>query len=247
MESSNATHPRTQPPVPLKARRIGQLPTGPAGRSESGYRPYRGAIKRAVDLPVALILIVLALPILLITALAVKLDSRGPAFFRQRRLGRTLEPFTVLKFRTMTADSSPELHKRYIAELASSRENGDGAVDGNGLRKLTADPRVTRVGRFLRRTSLDELPQLFNVVSGSMSLIGPRPALDYELEHYRQPHFRRFEVRPGITGLWQVSGRNRLGFQEMLDLDVQYSEDATLATDIRILARTPIAAFRHAA
>jgi lipopolysaccharide/colanic/teichoic acid biosynthesis glycosyltransferase len=200
-----------------------------------------------VDLPVALILIVLMLPILLIIALAVKLDSRGPAFFKQRRLGRNLEPFTVLKFRTMTADSSPELHKRYIAELASSRQNGNGAVDGGGLRKLTSDPRVTRVGSFLRRTSLDELPQLFNVVGGTMSLIGPRPALEYELEHYNQSHFRRFEVRPGITGLWQVSGRNRLDFEEMLDLDVQYSEDATLATDIRILARTPMAAFRHAA
>jgi lipopolysaccharide/colanic/teichoic acid biosynthesis glycosyltransferase len=199
-------------------------------------------IKRTVDLSAGLVLTVLLLPIMLLITLAVKLDSRGPVLFRQRRLGLDMEPFIVLKFRTMVADSSPELHKRYIAELANNR----GSANGD-LRKLTADPRVTAVGRFLRRTSLDELPQLFNVLGGSMSLIGPRPALEYELEHYRQSHYRRFEIRPGITGLWQVSGRNRLGFHEMLDLDVKYSEDATLATDIGILARTPMAAVRHAA
>jgi lipopolysaccharide/colanic/teichoic acid biosynthesis glycosyltransferase len=207
-------------------------------------------IKRIVDLSLGLVLIVLILPVMLLIALAVKLDSRGPVLFRQRRLGLDREPFIVLKFRTMAADSSPELHKRYIAELASSHRNGDMAGNGNGngdIKKLTADPRVTTVGRFLRRTSLDELPQLFNTVGGSMSLIGPRPALEYELEHYQQRHYKRFQVRPGITGLWQVSGRNRLDFHEMLDLDVEYSEDPTLATDIRILARTPIAAIRHAA
>jgi lipopolysaccharide/colanic/teichoic acid biosynthesis glycosyltransferase len=211
-----------------------------------------------VDLSLGLLLIALLLPVMLLIALAVKLDSRGPVLFRQRRLGLDMEPFVVLKFRTMAADSSPELHRRYIAELANSQSNGNGAVNGNtavngngssngDLKKLTADPRVTRVGGFLRRTSLDELPQLFNVIGGSMSLIGPRPSLEYELEHYRPSHYRRFEVRPGITGLWQVSGRNRLGFHEMLDLDVEYSENPTLATDFRILVRTPMAAIRHVA
>jgi lipopolysaccharide/colanic/teichoic acid biosynthesis glycosyltransferase len=204
------------------------------------------------------VLIVLLLPLMLVIAVAVRLDSPGPVFFRQRRLGRDMTPFTVLKFRTMIADSSPELHRRYIAELARSQAgNGAAAANGNGngsvaagngeMKKLTADPRVTTVGRFLRRTSLDELPQLFNVVAGSMSLIGPRPALEYELEHYRPTHFRRFDVRPGITGLWQVSGRNRLDFHEMLALDVRYSEEITLALDLGILVRTPMAAFRHAA
>ncbi len=225
-------------------------------RSRWGKDRWRVAIKRAVDLSVGPVLIVLLLPIMLVVALAVKLDSPGPVLFRQRRLGRAMESFTVLKFRTMAADSSPELHQRYIAELASSRPGGETVVNDNGgrkgpansdVKKLTADPRVTAVGRILRRVSLDELPQLFNVVGGSMSLIGPRPALDYELEHYRPMHYKRFDVRPGITGLWQVSGRNRLGFHEMLDLDVKYSEDATLVTDIGILLRTPMAAIRHAA
>jgi lipopolysaccharide/colanic/teichoic acid biosynthesis glycosyltransferase len=257
MESSNATHPR--PRIRATAREIEKAspghPATPIGKH--GKSHYGAAIKRIVDLLAGLVLILLLLPILLLIALAVKLDSRGPVLFKQRRLGLDMEPFVVLKFRTMMADSSPELHQRYIEKLVNSQANDNGAVvngngagqhNGNGdLKKLTTDPRVTRVGRFLRRTSLDELPQLFNVVGGSMSLIGPRPALEYELEHYRQSHYRRFEVRPGITGLWQVSGRNRLGFHEMLDLDVEYSEDPTLATDIRILVRTPIAALRHAA
>ena len=247
MEQSTATHPRAEPSVRLRTRQIpiAARPANQVRKRERGR--YRGAIKRALDLSAALVLIALLLPLMLLVGLAVKLDSRGPVFFRQRRLGRGMEQFTVLKFRTMEADASPELHKRYIAQLANSQRNGDGAVNGNGLRKLTADPRVTTVGRFLRRTSLDELPQLFNVVGGSMSLIGPRPALEYELEHYSDKHYRRFDVRPGVTGLWQVSGRNRLGFQEMLDLDVRYSEDPTLVTDIRILARTPMAAIRHSA
>jgi lipopolysaccharide/colanic/teichoic acid biosynthesis glycosyltransferase len=205
-------------------------------------------------------LIVLLLPLMLVVALVIRFDSRGPVLFRQSRLGRGMEPFTVLKFRTMAVDSSSELHERYIAELASSRPNGNGSGNGNGngqhrengngadsIKKLTADPRVTRVGRLLRRTSIDELPQLFNVVGGSMSLIGPRPALEYEIQYYSPLHFKRFDVRPGITGLWQVSGRNRLDFHEMLDLDAKYSQEATLATDVGILARTPTAAFRHGA
>ena len=203
-------------------------------------------------------LIVLLLPLMLVVALVIRFDSRGPVLFRQSRLGRDMEPFTVLKFRTMAVDSSSELHERYIAELAGSQPNGNGNGNGNGqhrengngadsIKKLTADPRVTRVGRFLRRTSIDELPQLFNVVGGSMSLIGPRPAIEYEIQYYSPLHFKRFDVRPGITGLWQVSGRNRLDFHEMLDLDAKYSQEATLATDVGILARTPTAAFRHGA
>jgi lipopolysaccharide/colanic/teichoic acid biosynthesis glycosyltransferase len=252
MESSTATQPQHRSGQPFD----GFPPDHPANRAERP-REHTPALKRAIDLTVSLALIVVLLPIMLVVALAIWLDSRGPVLFRQRRLGRDMEPFTVLKFRTMAADSSPELHQRYIAELARSQAgNGAAASNGNGgsvaatngeMKKLTADPRVTTVGRFLRRTSLDELPQLFNVVAGSMSLIGPRPALEYELEHYRPAHFKRFDIRPGITGLWQVSGRNRLDFHEMLDLDVKYSEEATLALDAGILARTPMAAFRHAA
>jgi lipopolysaccharide/colanic/teichoic acid biosynthesis glycosyltransferase len=201
----------------------------------------RDAARRCVDLLLSLALLVLLLPLMLVVALLVKLDSPGPVFFRQRRLGRDKQPFTVIKFRTMFEGAPPRLHQEYIAGLANGRVNGD------GLKKLSADPRVTRVGRVLRRLSLDELPQLLNVLAGSMSLIGPRPALEYELEHYQPRHYARFEVRPGITGLWQVSGRNSLGFMEMLDLDVEYATNGTLSTDLRILVRTPGAAVRHAA
>jgi lipopolysaccharide/colanic/teichoic acid biosynthesis glycosyltransferase len=201
----------------------------------------REAARRCADLVLSLLLLVLLLPLMLVAALLVKLDSPGPVFFRQRRLGRDRQFFTVLKFRTMLVDAPSQPHQDYIAGLANGR------VNGNGLKKLSADPRVTRVGRVLRRLSLDELPQLLNVLAGSMSLIGPRPALEYELEHYQQHHYARFEVRPGITGLWQVSGRNSLGFVEMLDLDVEYATNGTLSTDLRILVRTPVAAVRHAA
>jgi lipopolysaccharide/colanic/teichoic acid biosynthesis glycosyltransferase len=181
---------------------------------------------------------------MLLAALLIRMDSRGPVFFKQRRLGRDMKAFTVLKFRTMKPEASHELHQRYVAQLARD----EGAVSqGNGLKKLTGDPRVTRIGHVLRALSVDELPQLFNVLAGDMSLVGPRPALEYELEHYCQDHFARFKVRPGLTGLWQVSGRSSLGFTEMLELDAVYANEATLSADLKILARTPLAAFRHAA
>jgi lipopolysaccharide/colanic/teichoic acid biosynthesis glycosyltransferase len=259
MENSTATHPRHRSQLGSRRRE-----DSAARPSRTKQRGYREAIKRVTDLLVSLFLIVLLSPIMLVVAIAVRLDSRGPVLFRQRRLGRDMEPFTVLKFRTMADNSSPELHQRYIAELAGTRlggaasnghSNGNGNSPANGranggaaeIKKLTADPRVTGVGRFLRRVSLDELPQLFNVLGGTMSLIGPRPALEYELEHYSPDHYKRFDVRPGITGLWQVSGRNQLGFKEMLDLDVKYSEEATLITDVGIILRTPLAAVRDAA
>jgi lipopolysaccharide/colanic/teichoic acid biosynthesis glycosyltransferase len=221
-------------PAAVEQNRVVRLaPRVPAPRPDGG--------KRILDVVLSMVLLVLLAPLMLIIALLVKLDSRGPVFFRQRRLGLGMAPTTIVKFRTMRAGVSQDLHRRYISELA---RNGD---DGDGLKKLTHDPRVTRVGRVLRRLSLDELPQLFNVVGGSMSLIGPRPALPYELEHYRPQHYQRFAVRPGITGLWQVSGRNRLGFEEMLDLDARYAGGRTLRTDLAILVRTPVAAVRDAA
>ena len=242
MENTTATHPKHY------RRVIGaghaEDATGPTG---SGSRPrgnfYRAAVKRGIDIVGSLVLLILLSPLMLLIALAVKFDSRGPALFRQWRLGLDMEPFRVLKFRTMGTDASPEIHRDYVAALANgSIDQNDGAI-----KKMTSDPRVTRVGGFLRRTSLDELPQLLNVLTGSMSLVGPRPALEYELEHYLPPHYRRFEVRPGITGLWQVSGRNRLDFHQMLDLDAAYSSNPTLLSDMLILVRTPLAAFRHGA
>ena len=196
--------------------------------------------KRGIDLVVAALLLLLLVPLLAFLALVVALDSRGPVLFRQTRQGLGRRPFTVFKFRTMTHGAAADLHRSYIAQVA---RGGDTAPAGE-LKKLTADPRVTRAGRVLRATSLDELPQLINVVRGEMSLVGPRPALDYELEHYRPEHFERFEVRPGITGLWQVSGRSALGFHEMLDLDSEYARRQGPLVDAAILARTPVALVR---
>ena len=199
------------------------------------------AAKRVVDVLGAGVGLVLLSPLLLVLAAAVVIDTGRPVLFRQVRLGRGLQEFRVLKFRTMKLDSAPDMHMEYIAKLAT------GKADEEGLKKLTADPRVTAVGRFLRRTSLDELPQLVNVFLGNMSLVGPRPALDYELQYYADAHYERFAVKPGMTGLWQVSGRNELGFTEMLDLDAEYARSSTFLTDLKILVKTPGAAISGAA
>jgi lipopolysaccharide/colanic/teichoic acid biosynthesis glycosyltransferase len=200
--------------------------------------------KRLVDPVAALAILVVLSPLMLLIALAIRIDSGGPVLFRQRRIGRGMQRFTCLKFRTMTHNAPQDVHRRYIAQLV----NGEADTDGDGLKKLTVDPRVTRVGRFLRSTSLDELPQLLNVLVGEMALVGPRPSIDYELEHYGSDHFERFTARPGLTGLWQVSGRNSLGFREMLDLDVRYARTNGPWMDLQILLRTPITLVRkHAA
>jgi lipopolysaccharide/colanic/teichoic acid biosynthesis glycosyltransferase len=199
------------------------------------------AVKRAMDVVGAALLLIVLSPVFLVLAVAIVIDTGRPVFFRQVRLGRGLREFRVLKFRTMKTDSTPDMHMDYIAKLAT------GQADDDSLKKLTADPRVTAVGRFLRRTSLDELPQLVNVFLGHMSLVGPRPALEYELQHYQEHHFERFAVKPGMTGLWQVSGRNTVGFTEMLDLDAEYARSSNLLTDLKILVKTPAAAVSGAA
>jgi lipopolysaccharide/colanic/teichoic acid biosynthesis glycosyltransferase len=196
------------------------------------------AVKRLIDVVGAGVGLLVLSPLLAVIALAVRLDSRGPVLFRQTRLGRALEEFDVLKFRTMHTGQSEDMHREYIAKLVA------GSDEEGGLKKLTNDPRVTRTGRLLRKTSLDELPQLMNALRGEMSLIGPRPALRYELEHYEARHFERFAVKPGMTGLWQVSGRNRLGFREMLDLDAEYARRSSFMLDMKILVKTPAAALR---
>jgi lipopolysaccharide/colanic/teichoic acid biosynthesis glycosyltransferase len=215
-----------------------------------GTRPHGAALtlrargyeasKRVLDVLLATVLLLVMAPVLLIAAIAVKLDSPGPVLFRQVRCGRHGRPFKVLKLRTMSHGASPEAHRKYIAVLATQP-----AEASTGLKKLTGDARITRVGALLRKTSLDELPQLLNVLTGGMSLVGPRPAIEYELHHYAPAHFARFEVRPGLTGLWQVSGRNRLGFDEMLHLDCEYARSASLRTDASILLRTPLAVLRY--
>jgi lipopolysaccharide/colanic/teichoic acid biosynthesis glycosyltransferase len=216
-------------------------PAAPVVEIGAQLAPAAETGKRLLDLVLSVALLALLAPLILVIALLIKIDSPGPVFFRQVRIGRGMSPFRMLKFRTMQDGCSPALHREFIAELAQSGGNGD------GLKKLTDDPRVTRVGKVIRRLSLDELPQLLNVAGGTMSLVGPRPALDYELKHYAPRHYSRFHVRPGISGLWQVSGRNLLGLEEMLDLDVEYATGRTMAKDVVILFRTPVAAIRHAA
>ncbi len=210
-----------------------------AGSDTSNARRLLWAIvKRCFDVALAALLLLAVLPLLALIAVLIKLDSPGPVLFRQTRYGLGLTPFRVMKLRTMRADASPELHRRYIAQLA----RGD-VGNAEGLKKLCRDPRVTRAGGFLRKTSLDELPQLFNVLRGEMSIVGPRPAIEYELEHYEAAHFDRFQVRPGITGLWQVSGRSQVGFVEMLELDAEYARSHGFVRDAVILVRTPLAVF----
>jgi lipopolysaccharide/colanic/teichoic acid biosynthesis glycosyltransferase len=191
---------------------------------------------RVLDVTAATVLLLLLAPLMLLIALAVRLESPGPVIFRQRRVGRSLAPFTVNKFRTMRKDVSHDVHKQFVLGLIAGDEPPEGS---SGSRyKLVGDARVTRVGRILRRTSLDELPQLWNVVRGDMSLVGPRPPIPYEVEHYPPHWFRRFAVKPGVTGLWQVSGRSQVTLEQMISLDIEYIERRSFWLNVWILLRT---------
>jgi lipopolysaccharide/colanic/teichoic acid biosynthesis glycosyltransferase len=173
----------------------------------------------------------------------IKRDSPGPVFFRQRRLGRDMKEFTALKFRTMRVDCDDGPHREYIKQTMSPQAE----VGANGLYKLAREDAVTRTGRWLRATSLDELPQLINVLRGEMSLVGPRPCLGYEVEHFAPHHFDRFLVPAGITGLWQVKARGRSTFGEALDMDVVYARGWSLGLDFKLLCLTPLQLFRKQA
>ncbi len=197
---------------------------------------FGGRGKRALDLAIAAPLTALLLPLILVIALLVRLDSRGPAFFRQWRVGLGGRPFRMWKFRSMYAGAPQDVH------LDLARQWFTGAPVPSSY-KAGRDPRVTRAGRLLRRMSLDELPQLFNVLMGDMSLVGPRPAIPYELDFYETWHRERFEAPPGMTGLWQVTGRDHLPAPVMMELDVRYVRDRSLGLDLRILARTLPALF----
>jgi lipopolysaccharide/colanic/teichoic acid biosynthesis glycosyltransferase len=199
------------------------------------------AIKRLLDIGGSLTALVVLSPIFLLIAVAIKATSRGSVFFRQPRLGQYGATFSMLKFRSMYANSDSTAHQKYVRELiagVADRNPSNGSK--HGVFKLTKDGRITRVGAFLRRTSLDELPQFLNVLRGEMSLVGPRPPIDYELETYQIWHRRRLmEAKPGITGLWQVAGRNRIPFDEMVRLDLAYARSWSPWLDLKILLRTP--------
>lgn len=198
-------------------------------------------IKRAMDIAGSAALLLLLSPVLGMITLAVKLTSKGPAIFRQERLGQFGTKFKLLKFRTMHVDNDCGVHREYIRRyIASATHSNLAAANEPALYKIKDDPRVTGIGKFLRKTSLDELPQFWNVLVGEMSLVGPRPPLSYEFEMYDIWHRRRvLEVRPGVTGLWQVSGRSRLCFDDMVRLDLRYSQSWSLWLDCKILLATP--------
>jgi lipopolysaccharide/colanic/teichoic acid biosynthesis glycosyltransferase len=184
--------------------------------------------------------IVVLSPIFFVVALLVKLSSKGPILYKQERLGQFGRPFTFLKFRSMDANNDPKIHQEFMKRVISGDHDGDAEGGDKKVYKMINDPRITRVGRFLRKTSLDELPQFFNVLRGEMSLVGPRPPLAYECQEYEIWHRRRvLEVTPGITGLWQVTGRSRISFDDQVRLDLQYVRSWSLWLDIQILIKTP--------
>jgi exopolysaccharide biosynthesis polyprenyl glycosylphosphotransferase len=201
-------------------------------------------IKRAIDILGSSTALLFLSPLFLSIALAIKMSSRGPILFRQKRIGRYGIPFTCLKFRSMHVDNDPRIHIDYVKQFISGTVPSGTSQAGGNVYKITKDPRLTRVGRLLRKASLDELPQIINVLRGEMSLVGPRPPIPYELDAYDIWHRRRLlEVKPGITGLWQINGRSRLPFDEMVRLDLRYATRWSLWLDVKILLRTPRAVF----
>lgn len=212
----------------------------PASKRQRGIRL---AAKRTIDIIGATAVLVIMSPVALAIAIAVRLNSRGPAIYQCTRIGHQGAPFTMYKFRSMRADTDDSLHKAYLERLMHDMEPdaNDAAPE---MFKLEDDPRVTRVGRWLRRLSLDELPQLVNVIKGDMSLVGPRPEVPYVLDIYQPEQFGRFAVLPGMTGLWQVNGRGELPPNEMIRLDVEYAENWSFRSDLSILLRTPAVVFK---
>ena len=199
------------------------------------------AVKRALDIVGSTALLLVTLPLMATIALAIKLTSRGPVLFEQERLGQFGARFKCLKFRTMYSDCDPKIHREYVQQfIVGNAQTGQSGNADKALYKITSDPRVTPIGRILRKTSLDEFPQFWNVFRGEMSLVGPRPPVPYEFEVYDVWHRRRvLELKPGVTGLWQVSGRNRTRFDEMVRLDLRYAKEWSVWLDLKIILATP--------
>jgi exopolysaccharide biosynthesis polyprenyl glycosylphosphotransferase len=220
----------------LNVEEISGVPVmGPAGTNLVGMNLV---LKRGVDFLLAALLLLVLSPLILLVAGLIKLTSRGPVLFVQKRVGRAGKAFSFYKFRSMYENNRDKTHRQFMEQVIKNG-NGEQKRNGNGqVYKMKKDPRVTPVGRFIRRFSIDELPQLFNVLRGDMSLIGPRPAIPYEVRMYEERHRRRLQALPGITGLWQVSGRNQLSFEEMVELDIHYIENWSVGLDVRIFFKT---------
>jgi exopolysaccharide biosynthesis polyprenyl glycosylphosphotransferase len=198
-------------------------------------------LKRAIDVVVAACLLVLSAPLFAFAAIRIKLDSPGPVFFRQTRLGTNMQPFTALKFRSMKVGTDDAAHREYVRQIMTA----DASLGGAGVYKLQRKDSITGFGGWLRKTSLDELPQLINVLRGEMSLVGPRPCIPYETENFQPHHYERFCVPQGITGMWQVTARANSTFGEALDMDVSYVRGWSVALDLKLLLRTPFALLRQ--
>jgi lipopolysaccharide/colanic/teichoic acid biosynthesis glycosyltransferase len=216
----------------------------PENRSSKAISQF---IKRVIDVLGSSCALVLLSPLLIVIALSIKISSKGPILFKQKRIGQFGKPFTFLKFKSMYINSDSTLHRDYVLRLITGEGDSGSRKGENGgerIFKIRDDPRITPLGKFLRKSSLDELPQLFNVLCGEMSLVGPRPPIPYECDHYDIWHLRRLlEAKPGITGLWQIKGRSRTTFDEMVRLDLKYAEEWSLWLDIGILLQTPWAVF----
>jgi lipopolysaccharide/colanic/teichoic acid biosynthesis glycosyltransferase len=203
-------------------------------------------VKRAIDVVGSCMLLLLSSPVLAAIAMAIKLGSKGPVIFEQERVGLFGTRFKCLKFRTMYSNNDPKIHRDYVQKLIAGEEARQNSSETEpAVYKIKGDPRITPIGKFLRKTSLDEFPQFLNVLRGEMSLVGPRPAVPYEFELYAVWHRRRvFEMKPGVTGLWQVSGRSTVRFDDMVRLDLRYSHRWSLWLDLKILLATPLAALK---
>jgi lipopolysaccharide/colanic/teichoic acid biosynthesis glycosyltransferase len=224
-------------------QRFDPLAVGPLARDRAYYY-----FKRALDLTLATLALVILLPLMVLIAVLIGMDSPGPIIYTQKRVGARRwtrdgysywkqNSFDFYKFRTMVCDANPSEHQAFVTAFIKGRVETSNPNEAEY--KLTKDPRVTRIGRILRKTSLDELPQLVNVLKGDLSLVGPRPALPYEVELYQECHKRRFQIYSGITGWWQVKGRSQVSFDEMCRLDTYYIEHASLGFDLKILLLTP--------
>jgi len=252
MQAEVRKHPLRVDVLPHDILTQGGLPLVPAADCAVSYSPASSLFnidrlkfswpnvdsKRVLDISGALIAIVLLSPIMLMVGLAVKATSRGPMIFKQVRVGKGGEPFVFYKFRSMRADADQSVHRSYVEGIIRGRSEDKEGQEKPAWTKLAADPRITPIGHFLRKASLDELPQLFSVLRGDMSLVGPRPPIPYEVEAYSDWHLRRLEVKPGMTGLWQVEGRGLLSFDEMVRLDLQYVQNWNVGMDLKILLKT---------
>jgi exopolysaccharide biosynthesis polyprenyl glycosylphosphotransferase len=201
-------------------------------------------LKRTSDIVIAALALLLAAPLWLLIALLIKLDSRGSVFYLQERVGMDGRLFLCYKFRTMNPGADSKVHREYQKQFIAGRAEANLGDGEQPVYKFQSDARITRVGRWLRRASLDEIPQLFNVLRGDMSIVGPRPPIPYEVEDYELWHRKRLDMKPGLTGLWQVSGRNRIPFEEMVKLDLYYIENWSLLLDLKIILRTALVIIR---